>query len=96
MNAITGQPVPVRVYQTEERVMVTAPMPGLYGNGVLVLSMPKVSAGHVGTRAEFRLITVGCGHGERVGHVGRKAPADDGAALAGQARTEAVALRGTR
>jgi len=53
--------------------MVTAPMPGLYGNGVLVLSMPKVSAGHVGTRAEFRLITVGCGHGERVGHVGRKA-----------------------
>ena len=131
MDTVTGQPVPVRVYETEERVMVTAPMPGLepedivvridgghivihgeergphhrdirlaiaewaigpyhrelelsepvdgsvtnatYGNGVLVLSMPKVSAGHVGTRAEFRLITVASGHGERVGHVGREA-----------------------
>lgn len=127
----SGQTLPVRVYETEERIMVTAPMPGLepenivvriegrrvvihgeergphqreialaiaewsvgpyhreievaepvdgsltnatYGNGVLVLSMPKVSAGHLGASAEFRLITVASGRGERVGHVGRDA-----------------------
>jgi HSP20 family protein len=121
--------LPVRVYQTDERIMLAAPMPGLepeniavrvegrrvvihgeergprqrdlplliaewaigpyhreldlseavdgaltnatYGNGVLVLSMPKVSAGHLGTSAEFRLITITSGHGERVGHIGR-------------------------
>jgi HSP20 family protein len=127
----SAQVLPVRVYQTEDRIMVTAPMPGLepeniavridgdhvlihgeergphqrdlalsiaewaigpyhrelelpepvdgaltnatYGNGVLVLSMPKVSAGHLGQRAEFRLITITGGRGERVGHIGRNA-----------------------
>jgi HSP20 family protein len=123
----TGQLVPVRVYQTAERVVVMAPMPGLgpedvdgrhvvihgdargphqddvnlsiaewavgpyhreldlpegvdgvvtnatYGNGVLVLSMPKLRAGHAGTAAEFRLVTVANAHGERVGHIGRAA-----------------------
>lgn len=47
-----------------------------YGNGVFVLSMPKVSAGHVGTSAEFRLVTVAGGRGERVGHTGREALPD--------------------
>lgn len=126
-----SQMLPVRVYQTEARVMLTAPMPGLepeniavriggdrvaihgeergphqrdlrlsiaewaigpyhrelelpepvdgtltnatYGNGVLVLSMPKVSAGHLGATAEFRLVTIADGRGERVGHIGRDA-----------------------
>ena len=126
-----SQVLPVRVYQTDERIMLAAPMPGLepediavhiegrrvvihgeergphqrdlplsiaewaigpyrrelhlsesvdgaltnatYGNGVLVLSMPKVSAGHIGASAEFRLITTGSGRGERVGHIGREA-----------------------
>jgi len=126
-----GQPVPVRVYQTAERVMLMAPMAGLgpedivvridgrhvvihgdargphqddvnlsiaewavgpyhreldlpepvdgavtnatYGNGVLVLSMPKLRAGRSGTHAEFRLTTVANAHGERVGHIGRAA-----------------------
>ena len=125
----SAQVLPVRLYHTEARIMLAAPMPGLepedivvridgthvsihgeerghhqhdlalaivewtigpyhreielgepvdgvltnatYGNGVLVLSMPKVSAGHLGSSAEFRLITVASGHGERVGHVGR-------------------------
>jgi hypothetical protein len=35
--------------------------------------MPKVSAGHPGTSAEFRLVTVARAYGERVGHVGREA-----------------------
>jgi HSP20 family protein len=131
MKEGSGQPLPVRVYQTQERVMLTAPMPGLepedisvrvdgrhvvihgeergphqrdvplaiaewaigpyhreldlpepvdgarsnatYGNGVFVLSMPKVTAGHVGTSAEFRLLTVAGGRGERVGHTGHEA-----------------------
>jgi HSP20 family protein len=126
-----AQVLPVRLYQTEERIMLAAPMPGLeaenilvridgtrvivhgeergphqrdvplaiaewsigpyhreidvaepvdgsltnatYGNGVLVLSMPKVSMGHLGASAEFRLITVAGGRGERVGHIGREA-----------------------
>jgi HSP20 family protein len=130
MNGAAGQPIPVRVYQTTERVMLAAPMPGLapedilvriegrrvavhgeergprqgdiamaiaewtvgpyhreldlpepvdgsasnatYGNGVLVLSMPKVGGGNLGTSAEFRLVTVAREHGERVGHVGRE------------------------
>ena len=125
----SAQVLPVRLYHTEARIMLAAPMPGLepedivvringahvsihgeergqhqhdlslaivewtigpyhreielgepvdgvltnatYGNGVLVLSMPKVSAGHLGSSAEFRLITVAVGHGERIGHVGR-------------------------
>jgi hypothetical protein len=33
-----------------------------YGNGVLVLSMPKLRAGHAGTAAEFRLVTVANAH----------------------------------
>jgi len=127
----SSQVLPVRVYQTDDRIVLTAPMPGLepenivvridgehlvihgeergphqrdlplsiaewavgpyhrdlelveavdgaltnatYGNGVLVLSMPKVSAGHRRETAEFRLITVARGRGERVGHMGRNA-----------------------
>ena len=41
-----------------------------YGNGVLVLAMPKISAGQAPSPAEFRLVTVAGGHGERIGHVG--------------------------
>jgi nucleotide-binding universal stress UspA family protein/HSP20 family molecular chaperone IbpA len=131
---MTGnQVLPVRVYQTEGRIMLTAPMPGLepeditvridgtrvvvhgeergphqrevplviaewaigpyhreldlsepvdgtltnatYGNGVLVLSMPKAAARHAPASAEFRLISTASGRGERVGHVGRDAVA---------------------
>jgi HSP20 family protein len=43
-----------------------------YGNGVLVLSMPKVGPRNLGTGAEFRLVTVSREHGERVGHLGRE------------------------
>jgi HSP20 family protein len=127
----SGQPLPVRLYQTASRIMLAAPMPGLepediavridarhvtihgeergqhqreiklaiaewsigpyhreidlgesvdgvltnatYGNGVLVLSMPKASAGHRESSVAFRLVTVADGRGERVGHVGHAA-----------------------
>lgn len=117
-----GQVLPVRVYQTANRVMVVAPMPGLepqdimvsitgdrviirgdergphqrdialrlaewtigpyhreldlgqavngpltnatYGNGVLVLSMPRVDAGQRGVPVEIRLEAVEATRGE--------------------------------
>lgn len=129
--AETGQLLPVRVYQTADRLMLAAPMPGLepqdiavsitgtrvtirgeergphqhgvdlvlaewtigsyyreldlthpvngpltnatYGNGVLVLSMPKVANGQPGVPAEIRLEALEATRGERVGHVGREA-----------------------
>lgn len=43
-----------------------------YGNGVLVLSMPKVAAGAPGVPAELRLEPVNPTRGEHVGHVGRR------------------------
>jgi len=132
-----GQVLPVRVYQTADRVMVVAPMPGLepqdiavtvtgdrviiwgeergphqrelplllaewtigpyhreldltqavngpltnatYGNGVLVLSMPRMEGGQRGVPAEIRLDALEATRGERVGHVGRQArPAPPG------------------
>ena len=127
----TAQELPVRIHQTEDRIVLTTPMPGLepedigieidgrrvaihgdergphqgelellvvewtigpyhrevelvepvdgvltnatYGNGVLVLSMPKVSAGHAGASAQFRLTAIESTRGERVGHAGRRA-----------------------
>jgi HSP20 family molecular chaperone IbpA len=42
-----------------------------YGNGVLVLAMPKLVAGEDGSDAEFRLEVVQAARGERVGHAGR-------------------------
>jgi HSP20 family molecular chaperone IbpA len=42
-----------------------------YGNGVLVLVMPKQEAGAASTDAEFRLDVVEGSRGERVGHAGR-------------------------
>jgi HSP20 family protein len=126
-----AQILPVRVYQTGNRIMVAAPMPGLepqdiritvdgdrvairgelrgphqherdlrlsewavgpyyrevdlsepvngvlanatYGNGVLVVSIPKMPSGQPGTRAEFRLEGIDSTRGERVGHAGRDA-----------------------
>ncbi len=123
-----SQNVPVRVYQTDRRIMVAAPMPGLepedidvkivgdrvtirgelrgvrqderdllvsewtvgpyyreivlpqsvdgalsnatYGNGVLVLMMPRMQVGLQPTRAEFHLQALEATRGERVGHVG--------------------------
>jgi nucleotide-binding universal stress UspA family protein len=60
-----------------------------YGNGVLVLSMPKASDADPGQRAEFRLVTIGPGRGERVGHVGRDiVPATTEDHLAGKHDTE--------
>jgi HSP20 family protein len=121
--------LPLRVYQTEYRIMVAAPMPGLeptdisieitddrvrihgrqrgphqhernllraewavgpyegevvlsqpvngsltnatYGNGVLVVAMPKMERGQRGVVAEIRLSTVEATRGEHVGHVSR-------------------------
>jgi HSP20 family protein len=123
------QNVPVRLYQTENQLMVAVPVPGLepqnisvsidgnrvtirgeergprqherdlllaewtigpyhrglelpqpvngaltnatYGNGVLVLSMPKMAQGQQGVSAEFLLEAIEATRGERVGHSGR-------------------------
>jgi HSP20 family protein len=131
------QPMPVQVYQSERRVMIAAPLPGLeptditvtirgdtvairgdyrgplkedpalfgddptalvvgewtagpyqreitlphavngvlanatYGNGVLVLVMPKQEHGAASSDAEFRLDGTEPLRGERVGHTGR-------------------------
>ena len=125
-----AQAVPVRVYQSDEHVMLAAPMPGLepddisvdvcgaavtirgqergtgqhqrdlilaewtigpyyrevalpqpvdgsltnatYGNGVLVLSMPKLKAGQSGVGANFKLRPIEATRGERVGHAGKE------------------------
>jgi HSP20 family protein len=122
------QAIPVQMHQTDDRLVVTAPMPGLepedisvcisgahvtirgdyrgsrhdqpeallsewtagpyyrelvlpqpvdgaltnatYGNGVLVLSMPKRAFGTPGTNAEFRLEALEGPRGQRVGHTG--------------------------
>ncbi len=124
-----GQPVPLRVYQTGELLVLAAPMPGLepaditvriagdrvtihggergphqrerdlvlaewaigpyhrevtlpravngaltnatYGNGVLVLSMPKAEAGRPAADAEVRLDVIDATRGARVAHTGR-------------------------
>lgn len=42
-----------------------------YGNGVLVLSMPKMEPGQQGVGAQFRLEAIEATRGERVGHTGR-------------------------
>lgn len=41
-----------------------------YGNGVLVLTLPKTAAGHRSKRAEFTLEAIEATRGERVGHTG--------------------------
>jgi HSP20 family protein len=41
-----------------------------YGNGVLVLSMPKVAQGQRASHAEFQLEVVEATRGQRVGHTG--------------------------
>jgi HSP20 family protein len=124
-----AQQIPVRVYQSDNHVMLMAPMPGLepedisiaisgdrviirgeergpgqhekdvvldewavgpyyrevalpqpvhgtlanatYGNGVLVLSMPKLKAGEQAASVDFQLHAVSATHGERVGFTGR-------------------------
>jgi HSP20 family protein len=127
---MSGEPghVPVRVYQSSDRLMVAAPLPGLepadiavrvagdtltihgdvrgvhqeerdllaaewsigpyhrelrlprpvdgaranatYGNGVLVLVLPKLAADGAPVEAEFRLQVVDAPRGQRVGHQG--------------------------
>jgi HSP20 family protein len=125
----TTQEVPVRVYESDGRIMVAAPMPGLepgdisvsvagdevtidgalrgphqderdlsiaewaigpyhreltlrqsvdgaranatYGNGVLVLALPKADRGTRGHTARFTLDVVSPTHGTHVGHAGR-------------------------
>jgi HSP20 family protein len=124
-----SQTLPVRLYQSEERLMMAVPMPGLeagdisvnisgdrvtirgeergpgqhqrdlileewtigpyycevslpqavdgtlanatYGNGVLVLSMPKAKTGQAQTDANFQLEPIESTRGERVGHSGQ-------------------------
>ena len=124
------QNVPVRMYQTDNQIMIAAPVPGLepqnisvtidgdrvsirgeergphqherdlllaewtvgpylrevtlpqpvsgaltnatYGNGVLVLAMPKLEQGQSGAGAEFQLEAISATRGERVGHSGRE------------------------
>ena len=126
-----GQQVPVRMFQSDERLTLAVPMPGLepeditvivegdrislsgeergprqhdkdlflaewtvgpylrelalparvlgslanatYGNGVLVVSLPKASGTQPSTGASFRLTSIGPGRGERVGHRGQDA-----------------------
>jgi hypothetical protein len=41
-----------------------------YGNGVLVLSMPKLVPGTPGEDMEFRLETIKNTRGQRIGHTG--------------------------
>jgi HSP20 family protein len=123
------QEVPVRVYESDGRIMVAAPMPGLepgdisvsvagdevtihgalrgphqderdpsvaewaigpyhrelrllqsvdgaranatYGNGVLVLALPKAELGARGGAARFTLDVISPTHGTHVGHAGR-------------------------
>ena len=124
------QTLPVRLYQSEEHIMLAAPIPGLepedisltisedrvtirgeergpgqherdlileewsigpyyrevslpnpvdgsltnatYGNGVLVLSMPKLKPGQPGVPANFQLQPIEATRGERVGHSGKE------------------------
>ena len=126
-----GQQVPVRMFQSEDRLTIAVPMPGLepeditviidndrislsgeergprqheldlflaewtvgpylrelalparvqgslanatYGNGVLVVSVPKATGTQPSTAASFRLTSIGPGRGERVGHQGQDA-----------------------
>jgi HSP20 family protein len=128
--ASEGQAVPVRVYESEEQIMMAAPMPGLepedisvaisgvhveikgaergprqherdllldewtigpyyrkvslpqnvngpltnatYGNGVLVLSMPKMEGGETGPQVDFQLHPIAATRGERIGHIGKE------------------------
>ncbi len=123
------QKIPLRVYQTDDHIILAAPMPGLepadisvkivgdrvtlqgekrgpdgewrellvdewrvgpyhrevslptsvngtlsnatYGNGVLVLSMPKAKAGQKDEPVQFALEVIEAPRGERVGHTGR-------------------------
>jgi HSP20 family protein len=124
------QTIPVRIYQSDEQIMVAAPMPGLeaedisvrvagdqveiqgaergprqherdllldewrigpyyrklslpqnvngpltnatYGNGVLVLSMPKMNEGERSLQVDFQLQPIASTRGERVGHTGKE------------------------
>jgi HSP20 family protein len=124
------QRIPVRIYRSNDRITLTAPMPGLapedititimgklitlhgedhspgqhhldfianewtvgpysreislpesvrgdlanatYGNGVLVLSMPRADAKEETTAASFQLQPIGSTRGERIGHVGKE------------------------
>jgi HSP20 family protein len=124
----TSQRIPVRIHRSNDRITLSAPMPGLapedimvtitdnrvrvrgedhspgqhdldfilnewtigpydrevtlpepvrgdlanatYGNGVLVLSLPKAQAGQEASEASFRLQPVTATHGERVAHSG--------------------------
>jgi HSP20 family protein len=128
---MNGEPehIPVRVYQSSDRLMVAAPLPGVepadiavrvagdtltihgdvrgvhqedvdllleewaigpyhrevrlphpvdgaranatYGNGVLVLALPKATQGDATGDAEFRLEVNGAPRGQRVGHHGQ-------------------------
>lgn len=128
MKQSEAQTIPLRVYQTESRIMLAAPMPGLegqdisveiagdrvtihgeergrgqherdltlaewtigpyhremtldekvnasltnatYGNGVLVLSMPKLRTGEKAEARNFVLNSMAQARGERVGHKG--------------------------
>jgi HSP20 family protein len=123
------QKLPVRIYQSDDRIMIAAPMPGLepgdilvrisgnkvtiqgqyrgprqeerdllmaewttgpyfreltlpaavngalanatFGNGVLVLAIPKLPPGQEAPAAEFQLEVIEAPRGERVGHAGQ-------------------------
>jgi len=128
MTSEPSQTVPVQVYETENRLVLAAPMPGLepeditvsmngdrivvhgeyrgsrraqpeilisewtvgpyhrevvlpqpvngeltnatYGNGVLVLSMPKLGSGEEMGTVEFQLEALDSIRGQRIGHTG--------------------------
>jgi HSP20 family protein len=59
----------------ERKVSLPQPVDGAltnatYGNGVLVLAMPKMEAGERGVSSTLHLDQVGSARGERVGHAG--------------------------
>jgi HSP20 family protein len=148
---MNGEPehIPVRVYQSSDRLMVAAPLPGVepgdiavrvagdtltihgdvrgvhqedvdllvgewaigpyhrevrlphrvdgaranatYGNGVLVLALPKASQDGAAGDAEFRLQVIGAPRGQRVGHHGQDLSATT--TEAHRQQTEAVVAR---
>lgn len=74
-----GQMIAVRMYETVGPYVreLTLPEPvdaelanATYGNGVLVLSLPKAEAGRKPRDAEIRLDVFESTRGARVGHVG--------------------------
>jgi hypothetical protein len=81
------QTILLRIYQSDSDLMVVLPQAvngflanATYGDGVLLLSMPKARAGETSRRAEIKLREINSTRGEWVGHEGSEIrPADQAA-----------------